>query len=499
MTGANAVSPAPARAGALSGWDRYWFGEGSLVRLGAFRIVMLLTALYAVNQNKMGVFQHADEIGKELTSRVWDPIYAFQVLGIEPMGPTSARIVWVALWIALWMGIAGLWTRLSCAVAAVLTFLWIGTSYSFGKPHHDCVAMMFGLLALPLAPVGARLSIDAALARFRRAKRGEDPTWAPTSAPWAALPWRVTQWTAAIGYFFAGSSKLWIGGLGWANGYTLQGTMLEFNAPWTATFTHSVFLCFVMSIGLLVVQATFPLVFAWRPLRWFYVPMGAVFHLVSWMTMSTGPFVSLWFTLVCFVELEKVPAFVKRHVLEGPALLRALWFVLVFGTAGFCAALYVAIFHHAFEWLLVPLVAAIVIAMWPKSKMHVIYDGGCGICRATMAWVAAFDWSKRLLIVDLHRWDEVTRIHPGLDHDACIRDMHAVTARGKILVGYDAYRAMAARTPLLFWFAPIMALPGVSHIGRRIYRHVADNRGTTSCAAPAVSARTVVEAEPRTR
>jgi len=486
MARASALEAGRARVGALlSGWDRYWFGEGSLVRLGAFRIVMLLTALYAVQQNKMGVFQHADEIGKELTSRVWDPIYAFQVLGIEPMGPTSARIAWVALWIALWMGILGLWTRLSCAVAAALTFLWIGTSYSFGKPHHDCVALMFGLLALPLAPVGARLSIDAWLARVRRTKRGEDPAIAPTSAPWAALPWRVTQVTAAIGYFFAGASKVWIGGIGWANGYTLQGTMLEFNAPWTATFTHSVFLCLVMSIGLLLVQATFPLVFLWRPLRWFYVPMGAAFHLLSWMTMSTGPFVSLWFTLAAFIELEKVPAFVRRHVTSGAPAMRVLWAFLVFDSAAFVAWIFLGKFGSAWDWALVPLIAAIVIAMWPRSKVSVIYDGGCGICRTTAAWLASFDWSRRLALVDLRRWDEVKRIHAGLDRDACIRDMHAVTASGKILVGYDAYRAIAARMPLVFWFAPIMGLPGVSHVGRRIYRHVADNRGTTSCAAPA--------------
>ena len=175
-SGASASNTIRARGGALlSGWDRTWFGEGSLVRLGAFRIVMLLTALYAVQQNKMGVFEHADGIASELTSRVWNPIYAFQVLGIEPLGPTSARVAWVALWIALWMGILGLWTRLSCAAAAALTFLWIGTSYSFGKPHHDCVALVFGLFALPLAPAGARLSIDALLARIRRTRRGGDP------------------------------------------------------------------------------------------------------------------------------------------------------------------------------------------------------------------------------------------------------------------------------------------------------------------------------------
>jgi len=486
MAGASPVEAGRARVGALlSGWDRYWFGEGSLVRLGAFRIVMLLTALYAVQQNKMGVFQHADEIGGELTSRVWDPIYAFQVLGIEPMGATSARIVWVALWIALWMGILGLWTRVSCAVAAALTFVWIGTSYSFGKPHHDCVPLMFGLLALPIAPAGARLSIDAWLARIRRTKRGEDPALAPASAPWAAMPWRVTQVTAAIGYFFAGSSKIAIGGIEWANGYTLQGTMLEFNAPWTATFTHSVFLCLLMSIGLLVVQATYPLVFAWKPLRWFYVPMGVVFHLLSWMTMSTGPFVNLWFTLSSFIELEKVPAFVRRHVTSGPGLLRALWALLAFGSAAFCVWIYLGRFGPAWDLAMVPLVAAAVIAMLPRTRISVIYDGGCGICRTTAAWLASFDWSRRLALVDLNRWDEVKAIHAELDQDACIRDMHAVTASGKVLVGYDAYRAIAARTPLVFWFAPVMALPGVSHVGRRIYRHVADSRATTSCAAPA--------------
>jgi predicted DCC family thiol-disulfide oxidoreductase YuxK len=481
------VADAETERGTGSGWDRYWFGEGSLVRLGAFRIVMLLTALYAVQQNRMGVFEHADDIASEFTSRVWDPIYAFQVLGIEPMGPTTARIAWVALWVSLWMGILGLWTRFSCALAAALTFLWIGTSYSFGKPHHDCVALMFGLLALPLAPVGARLSIDSLLARIRRTKRGADPAAAPTMARWAALPWRVTQVTAAIGYFFAGSSKVTIGGLGWANGYTLQGTMLEFNAPWTATFTHSVFLCLLMSIGLLLVQATFPLVFLWKPLRWFYVPMGVAFHLLSWMTMSTGPFVNLWFTLVCFVELEKVPEFVKRHVLGGAALMRGVWAVLVFGTAGYCAWLYGGMFHHAFEWLLVPLVAAIVIGMAPRSRMTVVYDGGCGICRATMAWLAAFDWSRRLRLLDLYRCDEVEALGAGLDRDACVRDLHAVTERGKVLVGYDAYRAMAARLPVVFWFAPEMALPGVSHVGRRIYRYVADHRASTSCAAPKAS------------
>jgi len=468
-----------------SAWDRYWFGEASLVRLAVFRIVMLLTALLAVRQNQMSVFEHADELVPGLLARSWHPIYAFEVLGLEPLDAVAARIVWVALWISIWMGVLGIWTRVSCAVAAALTFVWIGTSYSFGKPHHDCVPLMFGLVALPLAPVGARLSVDAWLARIRRTRRGADPAFAPEAAPWAALPWRVTQIAAAIGYFFSGASKLAIGGFAWVNGYTLQGIMLEFNAPWTATFAANVLLCRAMSIGLLFVQTTFPLVFLSKRLRWFYVPMAVAFHVMSWQTMSTGTFAPLWLTLASFLELQKVPSFLRRHWSRGPLLLRAVWVVLSVTSAGFIAWIYLGSFDHAFEWSAVVLAIAILIAMMPRARLNVIYDGDCGICRATMASLKSFDWSRRIDLLDLRQWESVTTIYPELDAGVCARDLHAVTAARRVLVGYDAYRAIVARLPLFCCLAPIMALPGISHVGRRIYRHVADNRRASSCSAAA--------------
>jgi predicted DCC family thiol-disulfide oxidoreductase YuxK len=483
--GASRVDAHAGSARLSSVWDRFWFGEASLVRLGAFRIVLLATALHAVQQNAMGVFQHSDELASGFHSRVWDPIYAFQLLGIEPMGPAVARVVWASLWISICAGIVGVWTRYSCAVAAVLVFLWIGTSYSFGKPHHDCVPLMFGLLALPFSPVGARLSIDAWMARIRRTRRGADPAFAPERAPCAALPWRLVQVTIAIGYFFSGASKLAIGGPTWANGFTLQGTLLEFNSPWTATFARSAWLCQWMSIGLLFVQITFPLVFVSRRLRWFYVPMGVVFHVFAWQTMATGTFANLWFTLASFIALDRVPGFVHRRSTRGAALWRAAWVVLATAAAGFVVWIYTANFEHAFEWVFAPIAASIAIAAWPRSKLHVIYDGGCGVCRTAIACVKGLDWSRRLELVDLHRTEEVRALGVPLDEAACLRDLHAVSAKRRVIAGYDAYRAIAARLPLACWFAPIMALPGVRHIGRRIYRRVADHRVSGTCAIDA--------------
>jgi predicted DCC family thiol-disulfide oxidoreductase YuxK len=481
MADASTASSSVARAHAPSAWDRYWFGEASLVRLGAFRIVMMSLAMLAAYQDRVIIFQFAGETSAAYFAKTWRPIYAFQVLGVQPFDATMARAVYVALLASITLGLVGLWTRVSCAVAAVLTFLWIGTDYSYGKPHHDCVTLVFGLFALPLGPVGARLSIDSLLARIRRARSGGDPIEAPTHAPCAALPWRATQITAAIGYGFAGASKIAIGGLTWLNGYTLQGTMLEYNAPWTEFLARSVLLCSLMSIAVVVIQGTFPLVFLSRRLRWFYVPGAILFHLVSWKTLDTGLFLTLWMTLASFIELDRVPAFVHARATRGPRWLRVAWMLAVFASAAIVVRLYFDTLPAWAPLAILPLLAAVALACNREAELDVIYDGDCGVCRTTIAWLAASNWSRRLRFLDFGRWENVAALHPSLDRDACLRDMHVLTREGRVHAGYDAYRAVAWRLPLTMWIAPLMSVPGVSHVGRRVYRRVADDRWRTSC------------------
>jgi hypothetical protein len=317
-------------------WERFWFGEASLVRLGAFRIVMALTALYAVYQHRDALLVQVARGTPEYVQRAWNPIYAFQVLGFGPPGEELARILYFGALVSIGLAAVGLLSRFSCALAAVLTFLEIGTVYSLGKPHHDCIALAFGLFALPFGPVGARLSLDAAL----RSGRGG----LQDSAPWAALPLRFTQATAAIGYFFAGASKLAIGGPTWLNGYSLQAIMLHFHGEWTPFFAAHVDACRVMSIGLVLVQATFPVALFLPALRWFYVPAAASFHLLTWKTMDTGPYLTLWLTLASFVPLEAVPGFVRARATRGPLAARIAWTAALGACAVLVASLYLAIF-----------------------------------------------------------------------------------------------------------------------------------------------------------
>lgn len=351
-----------ARRDWASTWERFWFGEASLVRLGAFRIVMALTALFAVYQHRGALVVQVAHGSPDYARLEWNPIFAFQVLGYGPPGEGAAPVLFWATIASILLAAAGLFSRVSCALAAALTFLEIGTVYSLGKPHHDCIALAFGLFSLPFGPVGARLSLDALLRR----RVGRDP---PTVATWAALPLRFTQLSAAIGYLFAGGSKLAIGGLEWLNGYSLQAILLHFHADWSPFFASHVQACRVMSIGLVFVQVTFWICVFVPRLRWFYVPAATSFHLMTWKTMDTGPYLTLWLTLASFVPLEEVPAFVRGRVTRGSLAARIVWSLALLGSVYLVLSVYLAIFP---PWVKLVTVAACVALMlravaWPPS------------------------------------------------------------------------------------------------------------------------------------
>ncbi|MEM7311180.1 MAG: hypothetical protein AAF682_31220 [Planctomycetota bacterium] len=420
-----------------SGWDRYWFGEVSLVRLAVFRIVMLAAALYAVWVFRTGVFQHADGLETSFLARSWNPIYVLEALGVPPPGPTAARVVFAVLLGSIALGIVGLFARTACAVAAVLTFYWIGVHYSFGKPHHDCVALMFGLLALPFGPVGGRLSVDSMLRRMRAARSSGAGYLAPPDAgAWAGLPLRLTQISAALGYFFAGATKLVLAGPGWADGYTLQAIMLEYKSAWSGVLADQVALCALMSVGLLFVQVSFPLVFLTPLLRWFYVPMAVVFHLVAMQTMATGPFLTLWFTLVCFIPAERVPAWFDRTLAGGPAWRRIAVGAMLVAFAALTFDLY---FAQVPVWLaatLVPAALAVGLRLRGRAPEDVRFDPDQPSARRAVALLDAADWAGRLRFVEA----------PGA--------ADGLTACG--VSGRAAWRRAAARTPFLL---PLAFLP----------------------------------------
>ena len=70
---------------------------------------------------------------------------------------------------------------------------------------------------------------------------------------------------------------------------------------------------------------------------------------------------------------------------------------------------------------------------WPLGRVsrrsQVLYDGACPRCRASMALITAADPDHVVEPVDLTAVD-VSKVHPGLTREDCMRSMHAVSRYG---------------------------------------------------------------------
>ena len=115
-----------------------------------------------------------------------------------------------------------------------------------------------------------------------------------------------------------------------------------------------------------------------------------------------------------------------------------------------------------------------------RLHFQVLFDGGCGLCTRTVAWLRRLDRQHTLRFVDINtEWDALIAEHPGLDFDACAEAMHVIAPDGRITTGFDGFRTIAWVLTALAPLAPFLHLPGVPFIGRRVYRYVAAHRSTT--------------------
>lgn len=112
-----------------------------------------------------------------------------------------------------------------------------------------------------------------------------------------------------------------------------------------------------------------------------------------------------------------------------------------------------------------------------SERLDVLYDGGCGRCARLVALLRRLDVRQRLNYRDLTRdWEAIARAHPGLREEACLREMHVVDAAGRITSGFDACRRLAWAVPAAWALLPLLYVPGVAPIGRRVYRRIAARR-----------------------
>jgi predicted DCC family thiol-disulfide oxidoreductase YuxK len=118
---------------------------------------------------------------------------------------------------------------------------------------------------------------------------------------------------------------------------------------------------------------------------------------------------------------------------------------------------------------------------------HLIYDGNCDFCVKVLRLFAALDVRHRLVFHDARRQSTVLARFPQLRGADLDDAMFAV--RGDVVSrGFYAFRQLIWQSPFTWALVPVFYAPGVSLLGRRVYRWIASRRHTlgcgASCAAP---------------
>ena len=111
-----------------------------------------------------------------------------------------------------------------------------------------------------------------------------------------------------------------------------------------------------------------------------------------------------------------------------------------------------------------------------RGRALLIYDGSCGFCRASIRPIKTMDMFGVLKKINYHAEKNLEELHPKLNPEVCHSQMHLLEPNGKLYGGFAAFRRLTLRLPMLWPFAPIAHLPGMSIPGNAAYRLIAKNR-----------------------
>ncbi len=319
--------------------------------------------------------------------------------------------------------------------------LYIGKlSYDYRNqvlPYGADLVLSCLLLIFCLAPVGRAMSLDRVRA-VRAAKRGDLTATVPRfSSPWAGACIRLMQIQMAVIFFYTGVSKIkWDA---WRNGDALWLVLSSsdyYNRIYVDILAHHYWIGIVGTYATIFIELAYPFLIWQRRTRPYLLVAAIFLHLQF----------ALFLSLIYFS------------------------FVMIMGHMSF---LYPDWLHRLGAW-------------WKRKTgdMEMIYDGQCGFCVRSMAWLLAFDGLGQIKIRDFRRDPS-----PLVGDAQLEQALYIVLPDGRALPGFDAYRHVVLRVPGLWWLVPLFYVPVVSRLfGRPTYRWIAANRSRLSAAGARWSA-----------
>lgn len=349
--------------------------------------------------------------------------------------PTAVFTLYLTLLLTLFCMLIGLWPRASTIASVLLLF-----SFHERNPMilggGDTLLRDTGFL-LMIAPGIGGFSIERWKLQWQVWHKKRSLLPPPRASIW---PWRMLLWQMIILY----STSLW---------YKLLGTMWVDATAVAAVLHHPIFSRLPKDVADFV-----------APFSPFVTQLTLFWH-AAWLLM-----------LVPETLTKRLPIWIPRICLRRWLLLGGLLFhgsILLMMDAGcFSLSIFVAYLGLLREedflllknWMARP------------TQIVVLFDGHCGLCLRSTFTLRMLDWLGRLSLMDFRDPTVRRRIAPDVTLPTLDRAMHIKLPDGSYRTGFDAFRYLAWHLPPTWPLAPLLYLPGIPRLGRKMYATIALRR-----------------------
>ncbi len=360
----------------------------------------------------------------------WQAIPLFEHMHWTPLGPQgmwALGLIWKA---SLLLAGIGLFTRFSCAAAFGLSLYLLGMQNNFGKLEHNDPIIIWCFLILAVGRSGDAWSLDQLIAAIR----GNRPPGPHAEYRW---PLRMMQLLMAMIFCIAGFSKLRTSGVAWAlsdnlrNVFLMEHYLANPALSWGVWIAAHPMLCRLLAVASLTAEVTAPLALLSRWARWIIIPSLFAVQLGNQLLLGID-FRQFMLCYACWIPWTNLGRRIS--------------------------------------------------AASNGSKIAVLFDGSCGLCKRTVDVIRRLDLLDRVEILDAtNDWPTVARRFPSLSQQQCMKLMHVVDAHGTITTGFYGYRTIAWNIPLWWPLLPLLYLPGVPTAGNLVYERIADGRFRATC------------------
>jgi predicted DCC family thiol-disulfide oxidoreductase YuxK len=337
-----------------------------------------------------------------------------------------ALLLWM---VALIFVILGLFTRVAAIINYILAVVVIGTISSF--EYHMFYSYLIISFLFIFLPLSKTFSLDRLILKLKYSNirfRYNPPQTVSVLAYYIPV-------LAGIGFvyfdsiFFKYTSHLWLNGLGmWLPSSMPQAVL--FNVSFLLNIK---FLVIALGYITLIFESLFLFTF-WRK-KW-RVPM---------LIIGIGLHVGI---LICF----PIPFFALGVIV--------LYLLMI--PVGF----WERIFNRNAD---------------SKKNLQFYYDGECPLCNRIRITINHFDYGNRIEFLTVQENAAKQPALANIPIDKLLDDIHSVDHKGKVYVGLDTY---IQAFNVIWYLKPLswlLRVPGLYHLGKRVYEYIATNRTTERC------------------